>query len=155
MFYILIGEGSWYALVHLESNVFDSDGRGSWFDSSFGWESKASMDGLDSVLENACGVEIPTSWKSSGFAVLLFMLSWPLYCCTVLWAALGGRWPSLKCRERLAEKNLLVACKKKIIIIFLRATQTEFVENVFTYGITCSGVLFSLYLSWCMWSLRL
>lgn len=88
---ILSGEGSWYALVHLESDVFDSVGRGSWFlvvqIAALGGNRRLPMDSLDSVLENACGVEIPTSWKSSGFAVLLFMLSWPLHCCTVLWAA--------------------------------------------------------------------
>lgn len=50
-------------------------------DSSFGWESKACINSLDSVLGNS-GVEIPP-WKS-GIAVLLFMLSWPLDCCAVL-----------------------------------------------------------------------
>lgn len=58
--------------------------------SSFGWESKASMDGLDSVLENTCGVEIPTSWKSSGFAVLLLSSVGPYTAarfCGLLWVA--------------------------------------------------------------------
>lgn len=99
---------------------------------------------LGSVLENACGVEIPTSWKSSGFAALLFMLSWPLHGCTVLWTALGGRWLSLKFREQLAGKNLLV--KKKIVFW---ATRTEFVENLFTSGLPRAGVLFY---SPCIWA---
>lgn len=89
--YILSGEGSWYAFLHLESDVLDSDGRGSWFlvvpIAALGGNRSLPVDRLDSVLENACGVEIPTSWKSSGFTVLLFMLSWPLHRCTVLWAA--------------------------------------------------------------------
>lgn len=74
------------------------------------------MDSLDSVLENS-GVEIPP-WKS-GIAVLLFTLSWPLYCCAVFVARSGWQ-VALTDVQRAAgwEEIYLGRVKKKFLSLF-------------------------------------
>lgn len=106
--------------------------------------------------------------ENPGFALVLFLLSEPLYCSVVLRAAPGVRWLDLKFREQLAGKHwrrlsqFFLSLFLSLLLFFsvcFFSQPHRFVEYLFIYGIGMTPCLHlplsSLYLSWCMWRLFL